>query len=222
MLWLNQSEKLQAEIQLARERVGTAVDSGASEVTTSQMLDTLEALKDLASQLTVLEHKAYLEVYRAQFWALVKLEKAPEACWTWLGPSVHKKKDRGPRAEYRRKMPEGWSYETVAARICWKLVFGDISEGLWVCHRCDNPMCVRPTHLFLGTNQDNMVDCVLKGRHPLQKLNAYQAAEIRRRLDLGEKQVDLAREFGVNAATVADIKHRRNWKHLEEEDAEAA
>ena len=53
-------------------------------------------------------------------------------------------------------------------RVVWERTFGPIPEGLFVCHRCDNPRCINPGHLFLGTPKDNMRDKVLKGRHASQ------------------------------------------------------
>ncbi|MGH9388833.1 MAG: HNH endonuclease [Vicinamibacteria bacterium] len=69
--------------------------------------------------------------------------------------------------------------------------------GLDVLHSCDNPLCVRPDHLFIGTASDNMMDCLRKGRHPRVKLSDAQVVEIRRRFAAGERAKDLARCFGV-------------------------
>ena len=88
---------------------------------------------------------------------------------------------------------------------------------MYVLHRCDNPACVQPTHLFLGDQYDNMADMVAKGRHrkpsdPRQhakgrhKLTEAQVVGIKYRLRDGERHVDIAQDYGVSAATISNIK----------------
>lgn len=79
-----------------------------------------------------------------------------ETCWTWSA-----KKDKNG---YGRFSPSGETSQLPAHRFSWELHNGPIPEGLLVCHHCDNPECTNPSHLFLGTPQDNMTDKVLKGR----------------------------------------------------------
>jgi DNA invertase Pin-like site-specific DNA recombinase len=90
-----------------------------------------------------------------------------------------------------------------------------------VMHVCDNPPCVNPRHLCLGTPGENIADCFAKGRRSTPhgengynaKLTAAQVAEIRRTYD-GRRgsQTRIAREFGVSIATIHDIVHGRSWK----------
>jgi HNH endonuclease len=87
-----------------------------------------------------------------RFWA--KVEKT-EGCWLWMG--YRNKKGYG-----MFKMPDRVQ---LAHRAAWMLTNGPIPDGLDVLHKCDNPPCVRPTMLFLGTNADNQQDSVRKGRH---------------------------------------------------------
>jgi hypothetical protein len=118
-----------------------------------------------------------------------------------------------------------------AHRIAWELVNGPIPSGLFVCHRCDNPACVRVDHLFLGTSADNNRDRHAKGRsrglfpkgdqHPAvirrgerhwaAKLSAEAVAELRRRRAKGESTVSLAKAFGINSGTVSRIA-RGIWR----------
>lgn len=101
---------------------------------------------------------------------------------------------------------------------------GPIPDGLFVCHRCDNPGCVRPSHLFVGTQKDNMADCSEKGRaitrplpggqNPFAKLSDQQVRDIHRRLTSGETVTSIARSFAVSVGTISHIKNGRSWAHI--------
>ena len=89
-----------------------------------------------------------------QFWSRVERS---DGCWLWMGA----------------RLPSGhgqllWRGKVIGShRVAWMLDNeSDIPDGLWVLHRCDNPPCVRPSHLFLGTHSDNMKDAAAKGRVP--------------------------------------------------------
>ena len=104
-----------------------------------------------------------------------------------------------------------------ATHVSWRL-----HTGQWpaqhMLHRCDTPACVNPDHLFEGSQQENIADCVRKGRknsprgerHYASKLKDSQVAEIRRRAREGERGVDLAREFGIAKQTVSNFRHGRS------------
>ena len=112
----------------------------------------------------------------------------------------------------------GTSYK--AHRLAWKLAFSD-PEHLFVCHHCDNPSCVNPHHLFLGTAGENNQDRHLKGRsrnrptpgisHNMVKLSEADVLSIRASQ---EKGVDLASHYGVSTATICNIRKRKTWQHL--------
>lgn len=137
-------------------------------------------------------------------------------CWLWTGAPVDRK------SEYGRFAFAGTQER--AHRVSWFMHHGPIPSGLHVLHRCDNPACVNPDHLFLGTNEDNVADRVAKGRsgwqarkgeaHPMRKLTEQQVRSIRRRCARGERGSDLAREYGLNRATVSEIVSRRKWRHV--------
>ena len=110
-----------------------------------------------------------------------------------------------------------------AHRQAYELLVGPIPEGLCVLHNCDCPACICPTHLFLGTDQDNMADKKAKGRQAKgesignSKFTLRQAKEILSRHRAGGiTQADLAREVGVTKGAVNHIVKGRNWKHLSE------
>lgn len=130
--------------------------------------------------------------------AFFELVKKTDACWLWLGPTNQ----------------DGYGfYSTRAAhRVSHEIANGPIPQGMSVLHRCDNPPCVNPAHLFLGTQADNVADCVSKGRRAT-KLVPEVVAVIRRRCADGERQRAVAREFGVSDATVSLIVNRKTWEY---------
>lgn len=148
--------------------------------------------------------------YRAQqpipradrFWAKVN-QLGPEhptlgRCWLWTGARKGGKWTYGILGSRAiRVAPEA------AHRVSWELHYGPIPDGANVLHRCDNPPCVNPQHLFLGTLKDNTRDMLQKGRHK-EKLSPAQIAELNRRYRAGNiSQTTLAAEYGVGQNTVS-------------------
>lgn len=140
-----------------------------------------------------------------RFWAKVR-RGPPDECWEWTADTVQ---------GYGRLSVGGRAGRVeLAHRMAWVLTNGPIvPDTLFVCHRCDNPPCCNPAHLFLGTNQDNVTDMIQKGRQGT-KLTAEQAAEALRRMMRGERVVLLAAEYGVAIPTIYSLKYDRNWKRL--------
>lgn len=121
-------------------------------------------------------------------------------------------------------------------RISWMLNFGNVPDGLWVCHRCDNPCCVNPDHLFLGDAKANSDDMIKKGRryqvrgdecmarrfpekvtgsnNGMAKLNESQVREIKRRILDDHLQIRIAEDYKVSEAAIYAIKIGRNWSHI--------
>jgi hypothetical protein len=115
-------------------------------------------------------------------------------------------------------------------RIAYLVFHGPIAAGLMVCHSCDVPMCVNPSHLFLGTAADNMRDKALKDRaprffgnkNPAARLSEGQVQKIREKLSSGELVTEIAREFGVCHQTISLIKANKIWRLAEQEASTSA
>src|SRR5574342_284261 len=126
------------------------------------------------AEAAALARAAYLTPERqlARFWA--RVQKTP-TCWLWLGTKRHLGYGVvriGGTRQKRRSI--------LAHRFTWELMYGPIPPGLHVCHHCDNPPCVRPSHLFLGTQRDNMQDAMRKGRLNLNMLRIDSERLVRR------------------------------------------
>jgi hypothetical protein len=107
----------------------------------------------------------------------------------------------------------------VAHRVCWQLIYGDIPDGLFVCHKCDNRKCIRPDHLFLGTQQDNIQDASRKKRlrfgaaNHNSKFTPDDVLEIRYRHSIwGDSIRGMAREYNVDHKAIWNIVHNRSWE----------
>lgn len=132
-------------------------------------------------------------------------------CWLWTGP--------GSETNYGR-LPGG-HVPIRAHRYSWRITFGRIPRGLFVCHKCDITLCVNPQHLFLGTAADNSRDRELKGRrtifrgekHPRAELTWVDVEEIRKEYALGGcSQRSLAHDYGVCQATIFYVLSHQTWQ----------
>ena len=147
----------------------------------------------------------------SRFWAKVDRRGGNE-CWEWKGY-------RALLGYGRVKFRAGETQ--MSHRIAYLLANGEHPESMFVCHRCDNPPCCNPNHLFLGTHLDNMKDMAAKGRsgsngvigenHAKARFTAETALEVYRSL---EPNKVLAERFGVTAAAVYNIRHGRAWAHV--------
>lgn len=145
------------------------------------------------------------------FWS--KVDKSGD-CWEWTAC-----KDK--RGYGRFNQPKAFK-TTLAHRIAYMISIGPVPPEICVCHHCDNPSCVNPDHLFLGTHRDNMIDAMVKKRlAPLQTLRGIDNPKNK----LTENQVliikqstvplrILAKEFGVGSSTVHRIRSGQSWKHI--------
>jgi hypothetical protein len=127
-----------------------------------------------------------------------KYVKADSGCWNWTASRT--------RDGYGKMSVAG---KTVAShRASWLLNHGDIPDGLFVLHECDNRLCVNPNHLFLGTTSDNMVDCILKGRHGRKKLSKDQIEYIR---SYAGSSKEPAKALGISRAMFCRIRKGNAW-----------
>lgn len=147
-----------------------------------------------------------------RFWS--KVRKA-DVCWRWSGQTDS---DGYGRLRVSKRPVR----RLLAHRVSWTLAFGPIPDGLYVLHRCDTPPCVRPDHLFLGTDADNHRDAVSKGRQARgersgsAKLTAEHVQAIRARYAAGDgTMASLAREYGVGSPSISNIVTGKTWEHLE-------
>ena len=125
-------------------------------------------------------------------------------CWVW---------QRGMTRRYAITWVEGKTRR--ASRVYYERENGPVPQGMCVCHSCDNPSCVNPEHLFLGTSADNSRDMAVKGRGR-QRLSAPEVVDIRRRADNGETKASIARVYGVSGACVSNIANRKTRLHVGE------
>ncbi len=155
-----------------------------------------------------------------RFIALTKIpvDLSVTECWKWSGTTY-----RGGYGHFRRKINDKWVMYK-AHRFSYEKFHGPIQEGMLVCHKCDNPSCVNPEHLFLGTPKDNMQDKYRKGRgklirNPKHRLLTYELAmSIRDRAKHYPelKQKHLAELFGTSVPQISRILNNQIWKSPEE------
>lgn len=143
-------------------------------------------------------------------------EDVSSGCWNWTAG-----KDKDGYGAFKLD-----GRQQKAHRFAYQMYVGEIPSGLCICHKCDNPACVNPDHLFPGTQADNMHDRDNKGRWKnnwpdnsgekcaAAKLTEDDVGTIRTMYANGAQQVDLAKQFGVCPRTICDIVHYHTWKNI--------
>lgn len=158
-----------------------------------------------------------LALASARFWARVDRSGGDSACWPWT----------------RYKDPNGYGFLSFMARregahrVAYTIGVGEIPSGLLVCHRCDNPPCCNPAHLFVGTIADNGRDALSKGRcrwgvlrgsdNRHAKLSDSDVRSIRALCAQGHTQISVGRRFGVRQSCVSEIVRGKRWTHVVEQ-----
>lgn len=141
-----------------------------------------------------------------------KIEKDKNDCWNWTGEIT---KDGYGRSSIKGKSMHAHRYSFI-------IFNGEIPNGKFVCHHCDNPLCVNPAHLFIGTQADNMLDKKRKGRcadrkgekHPLSKFKTEDIQNIRKFYKQGITQRVLAFLFDCHQSQISHVVRRKRWSHV--------
>jgi hypothetical protein len=130
------------------------------------------------------------------------------SCWLWMGSKTRKGYGLIKNGGKTRQ----------AHRLAWELTNGGIPSGMVVMHKCDNPSCINPAHLSVGTIADNNLDKIAKGRHPTgadavttAKLTPDDVRAIRASRGTSRR---IAREYGVSEANIRLIRSRQSWRHV--------
>jgi len=155
-----------------------------------------------------------------RFWA--KVDKTSR-CWLWTGGHDIK--------GYGRFRPVSTGPQRQATHVAWELTYGTpVTEGHFLCHRCDNPPCVRPAHLYVGTRLDNAADWVARGENAMQthpelvlrgtmawnvKMTDETVRQMRALWSVGGiTTYQLAERFGVSQRTAYKVVSHKGWTHV--------
>ena len=149
--------------------------------------------------------------YIDRFWT--KVDKSGD-CWEWLGAN------NGTGYGHYWYKDKVWNTH----RFSWIIKNGEIPAGLYICHHCDNRLCVNPEHLFLGTAKDNMQDASRKGRlincggtkgenHGMSKLTKVEVLKIREYYPESTLK-ELAEKYDVIPMTIWRVVKRISWNHV--------
>ncbi len=146
-----------------------------------------------------------------RFWSKVDMSGGPDACWPW---TASRNKDGYGKFKIRGSVQN-------ASRVAWELRNGEYLFERVARHTCDNPWCCNPTHIVAGTQADNMQDRSVRGRvgngamlgvdNPRAKLTERQVLEIRKRIEAGENNRQIAKDYPVSDSLVSRIRTGRSW-----------
>jgi hypothetical protein len=158
-----------------------------------------------------------------RFWLEVFVCPYDMGCWIWTGGTQKPNPSRLPYGVLQVKLRGSEPRVNIhvpAHRLSWAMHFGPIPEGKRILHSCDNAKCVRPEHLWVGTDADNHADMVFKRRIPFGERHVNHVAtceevtQIRSEVSAGSRQIALARRFKLSKQCVSDIVNRKTWDWL--------
>lgn len=144
-----------------------------------------------------------------------KYQKDESGCWIWTASCAGK-------GYGQIKLP-GTRRQIYAHRLSYLIHKGELPDAKHICHTCDNPKCVNPDHLFVGTSQDNHDDMKAKGRHTYGEKSATvksttkEVLQMKAMIKAGVPQTKIAALFGLHQTTISKINRAERWKHLAEQ-----
>lgn len=149
---------------------------------------------------------------------LAKVRVQPCGCWLWTGAKRDSRVGYGEIRVFGKRMG--------AHRASYEAFIGPIPDGLFVCHHCDTPSCINPSHLYAGSNRENVMDAVRRGRwvverrvnrgenHGMSKLDDIRVRKIRA-IGGSLSQSKIAAMFGVSPSVIGEVLRRETWKHVQ-------
>lgn len=149
-----------------------------------------------------------------RFWEKVRRADG-DSCWEWTGATM--------QGGYGKIHSGGLDGRLIGAhRASWELANGPVPSGMYICHSCDHPPCVRPDHLFIGTPTENFQDMRRKGRwaaangsaHGRAKIVAHDVVDIRSLHAFGARVKDLATAFGLTPQGICSVLFGYSWGHV--------
>lgn len=158
-------------------------------------------------------HNGYLRPLEVRFWENID-KRGPHDCWEW-------KASKFKTGYGRVGIGQSTGKTALAHRVAYEFTYGPIPNEMVICHKCDNPPCCNPSHLFLGSHADNVSDKVAKNRHDhgmnhaCAKLTDEQVVEARLRYATGNFfQRELAAEYCISRGVMGALLRRKTWRHL--------
>lgn len=149
----------------------------------------------------------------SRFWKYVN---KTDGCWLWTATPTSM--GYGRLVEW----VDGRRREVFAHRLSYKIAYGPFDESLCICHKCDTPLCVKPDHLFLGTQTENLADMTRKGRRRFgprsgenngnARLSAEDARQIRELSVTGQSYAAIARRFGISDTHARRVVKGQQWR----------